>query len=247
MIAVSASLELNILAAPSLFLFLIILPLSNAIFDFTSLGATRLLLGRALETDGEKGDMLKIVDVIAFAIADVVIAAVLLFGLACLIVVLTHAVNVAYAANPASGGAPLIAIDEKLDALRDPSETGWWVYVMHFSTFIPSLIHLMIMLSSLPMFLFRGPQKLNEFFLGKIHPDLAGDNRHRALLALYLTARWVLPVLIAGFVFYAAFTIGAGTNERGAPHISVLGGWYLDRVEGFARLIGAVPPLTAPR
>ena len=240
MIAVSASLELDVGAAPSLFLFLIILPLSNAIFDFTSLGATRLLLGLALETDGEKSDALTIAHVFVFAIADVLIAAVLLFGLACLIVSLAHAVNVAFAANPAYSGAPLIAIGEKLDALRDPSQTGWWVYVMHFSTFIPSLIHLMIMLSSLPMFLFRGPRRLNVVFRRKIRAALADDNRNRACLAAYLTARWVLPVLIAGFVFYAAFTIGAGTTEDGVSHISALGGWYLDRVEGFARLIGAV-------
>jgi hypothetical protein len=116
-------------------LFMGLLTLVNAPFDWASLGLTRALLRRGLELGGWWPFVL--------ALADAAVAAVIVVGLLFTIVI---GVQTFGHLAQHGGGADLIRVDKILDGVvSNPSAPEyWWAYALLLSTMIPSLINLAI-------------------------------------------------------------------------------------------------------
>jgi hypothetical protein len=117
-----------------LLLFIGLMTLMNAPFDWASLGLTRALLRRGLELMGWWPVFLALVDAL---LAPVIIA----------ILALTMVVGVQTFDVLANGeGEPLLALATLFDGIAThPAEPEyWWVYALLLSTMIPSLINLFI-------------------------------------------------------------------------------------------------------
>jgi hypothetical protein len=129
-----SSLESWRTAGPAL-LFLVLLTLINAPFDWASLGLTRALLRRGLELGGWSPYLL--------AIADAILAAGIVVLLVLAMVIGVQAFD--HLAE-AGGGAPTLALDPLFTGIAEhpAAPEYWWVYTLLFSTMIPSLINLFI-------------------------------------------------------------------------------------------------------
>lgn len=118
-----------------LLLFLGLLTLVNAPFNWASLGLTRALLRRGLELGGWWPFLL--------AIVDAVLAAIIVAALA---LVMTVAVQAFDGLAVYGGGKPVLPLDALFDgiAVHPQAPEYWWVYALLLSTLLPSLINLMI-------------------------------------------------------------------------------------------------------
>ena len=116
-------------------LFLGLLTLLNAPFDWASLGLTRALLRRGLELGGWWPYLLALVDA---ALAGVIIA---LLALAMVIGVQAFDELAVH-----GGGDPVLPLDALFGGIaKNPAAPEyWWVYALLLSSMIPSLINLMI-------------------------------------------------------------------------------------------------------
>jgi hypothetical protein len=120
-----------------LLLFLGLLTLLNAPFDWASLGLTRALLRRGLELGGWWPYFLALVDA---ALATLIIA----------LLALTMVIGVqAYDELAAHGGgekAAVLPLDKLFDGIaKNPAAPEyWWAYALLLSSMIPSLINLAI-------------------------------------------------------------------------------------------------------
>jgi hypothetical protein len=119
----------------SLVLFLGLLTLLNAPFDWASLGLTRALLRRGLELGGWWP--------YALALVDAGLAALIIAALA-----LTMVVGVqAFDALAVHGGArPVLPLDPLFTGIAEhpTAPEYWWIYALLLSTMIPSLVNLVI-------------------------------------------------------------------------------------------------------
>ena len=143
-LALSLAPSLALWLAPSLSLivvFLFLLPLANAPLDWLSIGLTRGLLRTGLALGGTWRIAL-------ISLLDLALAAVLMFALVALTVALVAAANWAALAG---GGVPILPIAPLLDGLTaDPWAAEFaWIWLMLFSTLLPSLLHLFAGLASL--------------------------------------------------------------------------------------------------
>lgn len=179
-------------------LFLGLLTLLIAPFDWASLGVTRALLRRGLELGGWWPYALALIDA---AVAALIIAA---LGLTVLIGVQ------AFAALALYGGGDNLVLD--LNALLDgiaahpTSPEYWWIYALLLSTMIPSLINLVIGGTSLV----RGLPGLPRLLLCAI-PARGGVLRwDRHWIATVLTTQVFAGAAlgIAAQVFLVAVIIG---------------------------------------
>jgi hypothetical protein len=118
-----------------LLLFLGLLTLVNAPFDWASLGLTRALLRRGLELGGWWP--------YALALVDAALAAAIISLLALTMVVTVQAFD-ALAIH--GGGAPILPLEPLFNGISaNPSAPEyWWVYALLLSTMIPSLVNLVI-------------------------------------------------------------------------------------------------------
>jgi hypothetical protein len=121
--------------AGPLLLFLGLLTLLNAPFDWASLGLTRALLRRGLELGGWWPYLLACVDA---ALAGVIIA----------LLALTMVIGVQAFDELAlhGGGKPVLPLDALFDGIaKHPAAPEyWWAYALLLSSMIPSLINLAI-------------------------------------------------------------------------------------------------------
>jgi hypothetical protein len=138
-----------------LLLFLGLLSLLNAPFDWTSLGLTRALMRRGLELGGWYP--------YALALLDAGIAAVIIVALT-----LTTVVGVqTFDAFAVGGrGAPVLPLEPLFNGIAaDPTASEyWWIYALLLSTMIPSLVNLVIGGASFV----RGLPGLSSLLLRKI-------------------------------------------------------------------------------
>jgi hypothetical protein len=118
-----------------LLLFLGLLTLLNAPFDWFSLGLTRALLRRGLELGGWGPYFLAIVD--AALAAGVIVA---------LTLAMVIGVQFFDAAGVHGGGKAILPFDALLNGIAaNPwAPEYWWIYVLLVSTMIPSLVNLVI-------------------------------------------------------------------------------------------------------
>jgi hypothetical protein len=120
-----------------LLLFLGLLTLLNAPFDWASLGLTRALLRRGLELGGWWPFLL--------ALADACLAAVIIALLALTMVIVVQAFD-ELAVHGGGEKAAVLPLDALFHGIaKNPGAPEfWWVYALLLSTIIPSLINLAI-------------------------------------------------------------------------------------------------------
>lgn len=182
-----------------LVLFLGLLTLLNAPFDWLSLGLTRALLRRGLELGGWWP--------YALALVDAGFAAVLIAALALTMVVGVQTFN-ALAVH--GGGASVLSLEALFEgiAAHPSAPEYWWLYALLLSTMIPSLVNLVIGGASL----LRGIPGMPALLLSKLPIGRAVPAFDRAWIAtvltlqtvggavLGITAQLLLAVLIIGYV-----------------------------------------------
>lgn len=169
-------------------LFLGVLTLVNAPFDWLTIGLTRALLRRGLEL--RKGWPL----VLAFV--DLVLAA-------AIIVLLAIAMLLAVQAFEYVGGTPILGVEKVLNDLADPEMRThpeyWWLYATLFSTLIPSIINVAIGALSI----MRG----SNWFHRRVASAMPAGQA-----MLVVDAIWIVPLLalevLGSVVIGVALTLG---------------------------------------
>ncbi len=183
-------------------MFLSLLPLANAPLDWLSLGLTRGLLRYGLARGGTWR-------IVAISLVDIGLAAALMFPLAAITVAV---VGLANWSALAGGGAAVLPIVATLDALvaapADPQ--FYWIYLMLFSTLVPSLLHVLGGLVSLALAcmqpIFSAAMKAQEFTSTATGENVPKDTKllywYPALAASGLTALAAVFTLISFAVPY---------------------------------------------
>lgn len=169
--------------AGPLLLFLGLLTLLNAPFDWLSLGLTRGLLRRGIELGGWYPYLLALLD----ALAAVAVIAVL----SCTMVIGIQAFD--YVAV-LGGGAPILPLREIFDGIAKNPEAPefWWIYALLLSTMIPSLINLAIGGTAL----LRGIPGLQSWLLRLVPDGEAVPAYDRPLAAFVLTFQWAAGIVL---------------------------------------------------
>jgi hypothetical protein len=179
-----------------LLLFLGLLTLINAPFDWASLGLTRALLRRGLELGGWWPYVLALADALAAAVIIALLAITMVTGVQTFDHLAEH-----------SGGptARVLPLDKLFDGMAAQPLTPeyWWVYALLLSTMIPSLLNLMIGGASL----LRGIPGLPALLLRFMPAGKAVPTFDRTWLALVLTCQ----VFVGAFLGIAAqFVLAVG-------------------------------------
>jgi hypothetical protein len=180
-------------AGPML-LFLGLLTLINAPFDWASLGLTRALLRRGLELGGWWPYLLALADALLAAVIIAVLALTMVIGVQAFDGLTVH-----------GGGKPVLPLAPLFDGLAAHPEAPeyWWIYALLLSTMIPSLINLVIGGTALMRAAPGLPSLLLQFMpAGRAVPDF---NRH--WLALVLTLQ-VVGGVILGVAAQALLAVG---------------------------------------
>ena len=165
----------------SLFLFLAVLPLMNALFDVVSYAVTLALIRRGLRSGLP----------IFWGLADLALACVLLLGLGATLVAVIHGLNVA-------AGVPFIDLPGLFDGVQDDPGAYVWLYLMLFSTLLPTLLHGLLSLLGL-----QGiwPFGLRRPVAGWV-AAANGSPLHAIRASLGLSLIWALPLLgLAGVLW----------------------------------------------
>lgn len=192
--------------AGPLLLFLGLLALLNAPFDWASLGLTRALLRRGLELGGWWPP--------ALALADAALAGVIIVCLALAMVIGVQAFDelAVHSGGERAGVLPLDALFDGIE--KNPAAPEyWWVYALLVSTMIPSLVNLAIG----GMALTRGIPWLSRLLLHWTPEDRDAPDYKRPLAALALTGQVFLGAFLGvvaqvflawGFIFHLMPAIG---------------------------------------
>jgi hypothetical protein len=170
----------------SLLLFIGLLTLVKAPFDWASLGLTRALLRRGLELGGWWPYVL--------AIADAILAGAIIVSLALTMVIGVQAFDHLAEHGGGADARILPPLQQFFDDIeRNPSAPKyWWVYALLFSTMIPSLINLMIGGASFV----RGVPGLPALLLQFMPAGKAVPPFERQWLALVLTSQVFLGAFL---------------------------------------------------
>lgn len=149
--------------------FIVLLPLVNAIMDWLSLGVTRGLLCAIRQGTHSVGAAL------AYVLLDIVLALAFLVAIVSLTIVLLAAVN---AAALHGSGQVFMDLQQLFDGLAaDPLALEYgWIHVMMLSTLVPTLIHFTVGAAAAVMVL---PNRWRESILQ--HWDQRGDAQTAAL------------------------------------------------------------------
>jgi hypothetical protein len=185
-------------------LFVGLLTLLNAPFDWASLGLTRALLRRGLELGGWWPYLLALVDA---AFAGVIIA---LLALAMVLGVQTFDELAVH-----GGGTPVLPLDALFDgiATNPAAPEYWWAYALLLSSMIPSLVNLTIAGTAFT----RGIPWLARLLLQWIPEGKAVPDYRRPLAAIGLTTQMFAGVglgiaaqvfLVWGLIFHVMPWVG---------------------------------------
>ncbi len=193
-----------------LIVFFALLPLANAPLDWLSLGLTRGLLRYGLAIGGTWR-------IAAVSLVDIVLAAALMCPLAA---IAAAAICLANWSAVSGGGGPVLPVVPLLESLRNAPEDPkfYWIYLMLFSTLVPSLIHILCGLVGLALAylqpVFRAAVLAQEFAkdqsvedapkqtkLRYWYPALAAFGTTPLVAVLYLTAAAVPHVRTAAVDF----------------------------------------------
>jgi hypothetical protein len=178
-----------------LLLFFGLLTLINAPVDWLAVGFTRALLRRGLARGGWWP--------FYYALIDIVVASVLVATLAFAMVLAVQTFD-DIAVLRAGPGARILPLQPLLDGLaRLPKAyENWWVWILLFSSMIPSILNLSIAIASF----LRGLPILNQWILSRITLEKPLRERDRILLTATLTTQIVGGVLLTGVAIYLFLT-----------------------------------------
>ena len=177
-----------VLAGPAL-LFLVLLTLVNAPFDWITLGLTRALLRRGLELGGWWP--------LAFGLIDLFAAAAVVAALS---VAALWSVQLFGHFTALGSGEPVLEVEQVLKALADPVQRTapeyWWLYAMLFSTLIPSIVN--VALGALSIM--RGIPGLHIALARRMKVGKAVLESDRLWMAPLLTLQAILSIAIGTVV-----------------------------------------------
>jgi hypothetical protein len=189
-----------------LLLFLGLLALINAPFDWVALGLTRALLRRGLELKGWWPFLLALVDALCAAVIVALLA-------------LTMVIGVQTFDNLAMGGGgkPVLPLRTLFDAISAHAEQPefWWLYALLISTMIPSIVNLVIGGTAL----MRAAPRLSPWLLNYLPATGVVRSYDRAWIAAVLTGQVALGAMLGitgqallayGLIFHAMPAIGLG-------------------------------------
>jgi hypothetical protein len=195
-----------------------VLTLVNAPFDWFAIGLTRALLRRGLAPGGRSPFFYAALDVIAAPFIIAILAFVIVWA------VQTFDDIAVLRAGPNARVLPLDALFAGLKTRPDDPEY-WWIWLMLFSTLIPSALNLCIAISSF----MRGVPLLNTWILNRIATTRSAmGDRDRFLLASTLSGQIAGGFFVTGVAFYL---LGVWLLPRGLPF---LGGYLRDFSEALA-------------
>ncbi len=169
----------------ALILFLVLLTVLNAPFDWAALGLTRALLRRGLEREGWWPYVYALLD--AFAAAAVIA----LLTVVCVVGVQAFG---DLAARAGGENARIVSLDDLFRGIgtNPAAPEFWWVYAMLLSTMIPSLVNLTIGGASL----LRGVPWITSLILRNM-PERGTPNAiERTWMTLLLTAQMFVGGLL---------------------------------------------------
>ena len=180
----------------SVFVFLALFPVVNGLFDALSYAITVTLVRLGLRS--------QLVPAIFFGLLDVVIGAALFFALGTALVFVAAGLN-------ALADYPILNITWLLArAANGPSADTAWIYLMVFSTLVPTLAHLVLTLLSLERLMLPGCSK---FFA-----NLVRSGRKRGLESILAPAAGGLALTIPFLALYGLgwviWTYGEATLKR---------------------------------
>ena len=193
-------------------LFLGLLTLLNAPFDWASLGLTRALLRRGLEFGGWWPYLLALVDALLAAVIVALLAIAMVIGVQAYDGLAVH-----------GGGAPVLPLDPLFNgiAAHPTAPEYWWAYALLLSTMIPSLINLVIGGASLV----RWTPGLPSLLLRSMPAGKTVPTFDRAWIALVLTLQ-IIGGMILGVAVQALLVVGVigyvmpdGCSRRATPAI----------------------------
>jgi hypothetical protein len=171
----------------SLFLFLAVLPLINALFDVVSYAVTLTLIRRGLRA---KLPFL-------FGLADLGLACVLLLGLGATLVAVIHGLNLA-------AGVPFVDLPALFEGVQADPWAYLWLYLMLFSTLLPTLLHGVLSLLGLQGIWTLG---LRRPVAGWVDAAPASP-LHAIRASLGLSLIWALPLLGLAGVLWGIWHFG---------------------------------------
>jgi hypothetical protein len=160
----------------SLLILLVFLPVTNSIFDWLSLAATRQLLSRLAGREDASA-----LSVAWNALFGLVVGLLLLAVLA---VTVTAGLQILNMISETRGGPGLLDVPGLLHLLRtDPANPAiWWIYFTLFSTMLPAVFHAAI--ASASFVAWRLPERWKTSWLNYIGSGkVEGDHRYLAGLA----------------------------------------------------------------
>ena len=168
----------------SLLVFLATLPLINVVFDWLSLGVTRHLLQKTLEG----------INPIWNSLLDLLAAIIILIALAITTIAFLQLMNILAIA----GGAkePMINLANILQTLRArPWDVSvWWIYIILFSTLLPTFVHAMIATGHLVTM--GIPKNMLEKHRKALEEGFEGDYPKLLKTARTMTLRRLATVLV---------------------------------------------------
>lgn len=126
-------------------------------------------------------------------------------------------------------GSTLFDLPEFFTDLRANLGHYWWLYFTLFSTLIPTVLHGVVAIFGSLIHLWpRLRRSIVEGLDAGGRGDVVAGRWAAQALCLSMTASVVAPIFIL---------------VEAARFHGIIGGWVLDLFEGFARLVGAIPPV----
>jgi hypothetical protein len=197
----------------SLFVFLGVLPLLNALYDTVSYAVTLSLMKRGLRSAAPW----------LWGLLDLVLACLLFLALGMTLVVVLHGLN-------ELAGVPLVDFPALFAGVREAPGDYVWLYLMLFSTILPTAAHAGLSLLGVQGLWPRGPRRVVAGWV-----DAAPASPLAAIRAgLALAGVWAVPLLGLSAVIWGLWVLGGGAV------LSVLG-WYFDALLWLAAIpVGAI-------
>ena len=204
--AVLAGPQNSDITSPILLVFFGALPLINALFDWVSLGVTRMALRFGLVPSWWRPWIASLID-LALAIAS-------LFGLMAVTIIYLKILN---EASVLGGGAPVLDLDGLYKTITEPGDKPygvWWIYITIFTTFIPSLVNML--LAALSFIRVITPI---QFLIAKSLPEepealtVAGAANASLFLGLQWGGATAMAILLVTAFIQGAFWLIPGVGE----------------------------------
>ena len=173
----------------SIFLFLGVLPLLNALFDTASYAVTLTFLRRGLRARLP----------LLWGLADLAVAGVLFLALGATLVAAVHGLN-------GLAGVPLLDLGALFAGVYTAPGDYVWLYLMLFSTILPTALHFAVSLLGVQGLWPRAWRRPVADWIGEA--DRSALRAVRAALAL--TFVWWVPLMALGAGIWGLWALGGG-------------------------------------